>query len=46
MHLLVTCRIVDPAAPESRTLVQFVVAVEVPKPPRSLRPPQDPLGRT
>jgi hypothetical protein len=46
LHVLVTCRIVDPAAPESRTLVQFVVAVEVPKPPRSVRPPQDPLGRT
>ncbi len=46
MHLLVTCRIVDPAAPESRTLVQFVVEVEAPKPPHPLRPTQDPLGRT
>jgi hypothetical protein len=46
MRLLVTCRIVDPAEPQSRILVHLEVAVEVPKPPRSLRPSQDPLGRT
>jgi hypothetical protein len=44
VHLLVTCRIVDPAARASRTLVQFVAAVEEPKPP--LHPTQDSLGRT
>ncbi len=46
VHLLVTCRIVDPAEPESRSLVQLVVEVEPPKPPRSLRPAENPLGRT
>jgi hypothetical protein len=46
VHLLVTCRIVDPAKPEGRTLVQLVVEVEAPEPHRPLRHPEDPTGRT
>jgi hypothetical protein len=43
--LLVTCRVVDGAQPESRELVHFMIEAEVPK-TEPLTGPQDPLGRT
>jgi hypothetical protein len=47
LHLLVTCRIVDPAEPEgSQELVQLVIVLEKPAKPEAPPQAEDSLGRT
>src|SRR5262245_22211777 len=46
VRLQVICRIVDPARPETQSLVEFAVEAERPKPPTPPTQTEDRLGRT